>query len=132
MAAAKLDRAIRTVYFTRDSLMSPGDFKLSRTKVACRVADGSLTTFSPADVKEGHQVVFAGLEQDLAALFAEVLGKDVAEIGRDSHFFRDLGGTSMDYYALMGLVRDRLGARVDTGDAAGPVTVAEFHDYLTK
>ncbi len=132
LAESKLDRVIRTVYFTGDFLLAPGDFKLSRSAVARRVQDGTLKAFSPADLKSHREVVSAGLEQELAALFAEVLGKDAAAIGRDCHFFRDLGGTSMDYYALLGLIRDRMGVRIEVEDAAGLATVAEFYAYMTK
>ena len=76
--------------------------------------------------------MFADLEKELAALFAEVLGKDVTQIGRDSHFFRDLGGSSMDFYTLLGLIRERLGARIEAADAAELTTVAQLHAYLTK
>ncbi len=132
LTASKLDRVIRTVYFTGDALLAPGEFKLSRKSIANRVHNGELRVFSPSDLKERGEAVFAGLEKDIAALFAEVLGKDVSEIDRNSHFFRDLGGTSMDYYALLGLVRERLGARIEVGDASGLATVAEFYSYLTK
>lgn len=131
IAAAKLTRVIRTVYFTGDALLAPGEFKLSRSSVAARIHSGALRVYSPTDVAEKGEAVFVGLEQDLAALFAEVLGKDVSEIGRDSHFFRDLGGTSMDYYTLLSLVRERLGARIEPAEVADLATVAQMYAYLT-
>ncbi len=132
LATAKLDRVITNVYFTGDDLLGPGEFKLSRRDVARRIRDGELRVFSPGDIKERGEAVFEGLEKDIAALFAEVLGKDVAQIHRDSHFFRDLGGTSMDYYALLGLIRERLGAQIEVSNAGSLATVAEFYDSLTK
>ncbi len=129
---AKLDRVIRTIYFTGDTLLGSGEFKLSRQRVASRIRDGQLRVFVLTDLKERGESVFADLEKDIAALFAEVLGKEEAEIGRDSHFFRDLGGTSMDYYALLGLIRERIGARVEVSDSDSLATVAEFYAYLTK
>ena len=132
LTEAKLDRVIANVYFTGDELMGPGEFKLSRRDIARRIHNGELRAFSPSDIKERGEAIFEGLEKDIAALFAEVLGKDVAEIHRDSHFFRDLGGTSMDYYALLGLIRERLGAQIEVTNATGLATVAEFYDSLTK
>lgn len=132
MKEAKLDRVIRTVYFTGDTLLAPGEFKLSRQRIAERVRDGELRVFVPTELKERGEAIFAELEKDIAALFAEVLGKDVAEIGRDSHFFRDLGGTSIDYYALLGLMRERLGARIEVADSADLSTVADIYVYLTR
>lgn len=129
---AKLTRAISTVYFTGDALIGTGEFKLSRKSVARRIEDGTLRVFSLSALTERGTDMFAGLEKDLAALFAEVLGKDIAEISRDSHFFRDLGGTSMDYYALLGLIRERLGARIEVAEAVNLATVAQIYDYLTK
>jgi len=132
IAEAKLDRVIRTVYFTGDALLAPGEFKLSRKSVAARVRNGGLRVFTPTEATVEDGAMFADLEKELAALFAEVLGKDVTQIGRDSHFFRDLGGSSMDFYTLLGLIRERLGARIEAADAAELTTVAQLHAYLTK
>ncbi len=132
MTEAKLDRAIVNVYFTGNDLLAPGEFKLSRRNVAKRIRDGELRVFSPSDLKERGEAVFEGLEKDIADLFAEVLCKDVAEIDRNSHFFRDLGGTSIDYYALLGLIRERLGAQIEVGNATDLATVADFYAKLTK
>lgn len=132
IAQAKLERVIHTIYFTGDSLLEPGEFKLSRKRVSERIQNGTLRVFAPAEMKERGETMFSGLEKDLAMLFAEVLGKDVAEIGRESHFFRDLGGTSMDFYALMGLIRERLGAHIEVTEAADLATVEQIYEYLTK
>ena len=132
IARAKLERVIHTIYFTGDALLAPGEFKLARKRVAERIQNGTLRVFAPGELKEQGEALFTGLEQDLAALFAEVLGKDVSEIGRDSHFFRDLGGTSIDFYALMGLIQERLGAHIEVTDAAELATVAQIYEYLTK
>ena len=132
LSDAKLDKVIRTVYFTGDSLLAPDEFKLSRKKIADRISNGDLRVFSPADLKERGETFFEDLEKDIAALFAEVLNKEITEIDKHSHFFHDLGGTSMDYYALLSLIRERLGAQIEVSDASDLATVSDFYSYLTN
>ncbi len=130
IAKAKLDRVIRSVYFTSEGLLASGEFKLSRKKIAFRIRDGLLRTFDPALIDDSSDELFDRLENDLRACFAESLGKSPDEIGKDSHFFRDLGGTSMDYFVLLGAIRTKLGVEIANSDTLRLATVSEFVAYL--
>ena len=62
--------------------------------------------------------------------FADALGKDVSEIGAESDFFRDLEGTSLDYFTLLSLVKNRLGIdAIGTGETKLS-TVRAFADFV--
>ena len=129
---AKLDKVIRRIYFTHGALLLTGEFKLSRKKIACRIADGSLAVFDPARLEEHTQALFDGLETQLRDCFAQVLEKDPTQIGLDSHFFRDLDGTSMDYYALLSLIHEKFGVQIMATEDNRLSTVSEFATYMKE
>ena len=130
VAAAKLDKVIGKIYFTNDSLLGVGEFKLSRKKIAMRIKDGALSVFDPTDLDSRSQVLLEGLEKELQLCFAEVLGKEPEQIGRNSHFFRDLEGTSMDYYSLLSNLKAKFGVQIQVDESAPLATVGEFAAYL--
>jgi acyl carrier protein len=41
-----------------------------------------------------------------------------------AHFFRDLGGSSLEYFALLSLVKEEFGATLPDGEM--PATVRDF------
>ncbi len=130
LAAAKLDKVIHRLYFTNESLLGVGEFKLSRKKIALRIRDGHLRVFDPTHLEHYSDAFWEGMEADLRACFAEVLGKEPSQIGRDSHFFRDLEGTSIDYYALLGAIKTKFGVEIVNDDALHLATIREFAAYL--
>lgn len=60
------------------------------------------------------QVFFDGAEirQRILALFSELLGKAPEEIPGDAHFMIDLGGSSLDYFSLIGELDRTFGIRL--------------------
>ena len=130
IAAAKLDGAVKRIVFTHEGLMRSGEFKLNRRKLAVRVEDGEIRTFDPRRIDEYVEELSAGLETEIAKHFAEVLGKDVSAIGPSDDFFRDLEGTSLDYFALLGLIKSRLGVDVMSKSEVKLSTVKAFAEYI--
>ena len=49
------------------------------------------------------------LYTEIRALFAQALSKKEEEILPSYNFFLDLGGTSLDYFALLSALKDRFG-----------------------
>ena len=96
---AKLDRVVKRVYFTNEGLLLAGEFKLSRKKIAHRVASGLLKTFDPTAIEEKHDEFFSHLENELRLAFAEALGRDFDEIGKDSHCPRHRHGSEQVYFS---------------------------------
>ncbi len=127
---AKLQTVIRRIYFTHESLLGAGEFKLSRKKIALKIKENQIRVFTSDSTEKHTAEMLEGLENDLRECFAEVLGKDPNQIGRDSHFFRDLEGTSIDYYALLGLIKTKLGVEIITVDSAQLATISDLAAYL--
>ena len=132
IASAKLDRVIGKIYFTNEPLLASGEIKLSRKHLAQRIAEGTLQTFDPSAVRDYSEVLSEGLEREICDCFAEVLGKDSREIGKDSRFFQDLGGTSIDYHILLGKIREKFGTEILDSGNGNISTVSEFAAYIQQ
>ncbi len=91
---------ISRLFFTKDELIGEGDFKLNRRKIKDRYISGGFTEFSEKSF-EGSDIPDDDLYVRIAAAFAKALNKDIKEITLNADFFLDLGGTSLDYFALI-------------------------------
>ena len=129
---AKLGGVIRRIVFTHEPLLRPGEFKLNRKKIAERLDIGEIRAFDPVRIDEHIEELSNGLEAEIASYFAEVLGKDIKEIGVSADFFRDLGGTSLDYFALLGMIKTRLGTDIMSDSNEKISTVKGFAQYIKK
>lgn len=91
------------------SHMTPGAFV--RVERIPRQANGKLnrlalvTEAQPIIAEHAHEPPISGAEQRLAAMWAELLGRE--QIGRSDNFF-DLGGHSLLATRLVSLIRDEL------------------------
>jgi acyl carrier protein len=132
LKATKLSESVKRIIFTHESLLVPGEFKLSRRKLADRIDAGELRGFDPRLIDEHIAELSDGIEREIAACFAEALSKDVSQITADADFFRDLEGTSLDYFALLGFIKSRLGVDIISGSEARLSTVKAFADYIRQ
>ena len=128
----KLDGVVKKILFTHEGLMLPGEFKVSRKKIAARVSSGNIKIFDPRQISEHVTELSEGIETEIAECFAQALGKDTSSIGKDDHFFRDLEGTSIDYFALLSIIKNRLGINIISNDTDKLSTVGEFADYIKQ
>ena len=128
----KLSASVRRILFTHEPLLREGEFKLSRTRLAARLDGGELRCFDPAHADEHVAELSGRLESELADCFAEALGRDASTVGAEDDFFRELEGTSLDYFSLLGIIRSRLGVDVTSEDGARLTTVKGFADYVKK
>ncbi len=127
---AKLSSVVKRIIFTHEALLRSGEFKLNRRKIAQRVDGGEIRFFDPRRIDEHIAELSDGIEAEIAACFAEALSRDVSEIGAESDFFRDLEGTSLDYFTLLSLVKNRLGIdAIGTGETKLS-TVRAFADFV--
>jgi acyl carrier protein len=120
---AGLSRAVRRLFFTVEPLLREGEIKLNRRRLAKALADGTLSTFRPEEGAGVADKLGDALEEKVAALFARALERE-EKIPPTSHFFRDLGGTSLEYFALLSLVKEEFGATLPDGEM--PATVRDF------
>lgn len=129
LVALKISRSVKKIIFTHEGLLGEGEFKLSRRKLAERIDSGAIRTFDPLHIDEHVTELSAGLETEVAHCFAEALGKDISEIRPDADFFRELEGTSLDYFSLVKIIKSRLGVDIING-GANLSSVKAFAEYI--
>ena len=65
----------------------------------------------------------------MRAIVAAAVNRSEDEIALDADFFLDLGGTSLDYFAMLTRLRDEFGAAFPLEDT-GFKTVRSIADYI--
>lgn len=127
-----LNDEIKNVYVTTDKLLSSEDFKVSRKKVARRYAEGvyKIVDFKNAEAHMEHML--SELENKVVECFAEALQVDVSEIGVNDDFFTDLGGSSLNYFALVDILKSKCGVEPDITENPNLLTVKDFCKYIEE
>ncbi len=132
LQTAKLESVITHIYFTHGTLISGNDFKVSRRKIATAFASGKISYFDPVYAKEHVQEWISELESEIRECFATALGRDAETIGVDDHFFQDLGGTSIDYFTLLGLLKNKFGLEWTDREGERLATVKDFWNDIKE
>lgn len=127
---AKLENEITKILVTSDPLLQGNDFKISRKKLARRLQNGEIRLLSPE--KTDYETARSELEKEVCACFAKALNKPLAEISLDSHFFTDLGGTSLEYFTLVDAVKTEFAVGLPVQDGKTATTPREVCEYLNS
>ena len=130
IAEAKLSGSVKKILFTHESLLGAGEFKLNRRKLSERVDKNEIRSFDPRRIDAHIEALSSGIEREIAACFANALEKDISEIGLTDDFFRDLEGTSLDYFSLLGIIKSRLGIDILSSASVKLSTVKAFCEYI--
>ncbi len=109
----QLSDEIKKVVLTLESLMGANDFKVSRKKVAKRYIEGFFAEIDVKNAEKEVEKILSSLEQKVAKCFAEVLQKQEDEIGLNADFFTELGGSSLDYFALLEEIKQEFGVEIN-------------------
>lgn len=120
---ANVNDQIQTVVFTADKLLLDGEIKVSRKKVKDRYLSGEIKPLNALKRADGQ---LSALEEQLVKAFADALQKQECEILVDSDFFTELGGTSLDYFALLDTIGQQFGIDQTLIRSWGQSTVRGF------
>ena len=63
---------------------------------------------------------------------ADILAVDETEITENGHFMRDLGGSSLDYFTLLGEINNRFGVTLDFESEKFGYTLKDFERVVTE
>ena len=127
---AKLEGLIKKIIFTNEKLISGGEFKISRTKLAKKVANGTIKTFSINETDAVTKEKLSDLEKTITEIFATTLHIDASEITLNSDFFTELGGSSLDYFVLVDEIKFRFNTTLPQEDGKTLSTVKDVCDFL--
>ena len=132
IAELRLGDRINAVLFTETPLFDENDFKLVRKKIAQRLRAGEIPLVDPAMSESAFEDADRELAEKIRGVFAEALARPAEEIGDDAHFFFDLGGNSLDYFAMISRLQAEFGIAFPSNVETGAVTVNEIKDWVKK
>ena len=125
-----LNDEIQNIVITSDKLLEKSDFKLSRRKVAKRYAAGEYKIIDLKNTEAHIEYMLTELEGKVRECFAEALQINADEIEVDSDFYADLGGSSLNYFSLVDILKTQFGVELDITDEIQLVTVKDFCRYI--
>ena len=119
--------AVKNIVLTDTPLILDNEFKFNRRRLARALAEGQLGLLTESAL---HERSGDALYCRVRAIFAETLNKSADEIGDEAHFFFDLGGTSLDYFALVSAVRKEFDLPFPSTEQGTLSTVKGFCEYI--
>lgn len=130
LSRLSLAGSVRTVMLTNTPLLRENDFKINRRRIAEALENGKLSLLTEIDAaaRRSEDALFCRMR----AIFANVLGKEESEIGDDMHFFFDLGGSSLDYFAMVTAVRNEFQVSFPATADGSLSTVKEFCVFIQE
>ncbi len=129
---AGLSNEIKTLALTPDPLMETTEFKISRKRVAARYARGEFRIINRDNSDEQISRMLSDLECEVCECFATALEKRVEDISPTATFFLDLGGSSLDYFMLLNLLKSKFDISLPSNEDERLYTVRDFCDFIMK
>jgi acyl carrier protein len=118
---------IKSVVLVADRLIAPDDFKLNRRRLAAALETGTLPVFDPSSEEDMPDDPLCA---EILSMFAAALGKEPGEIGSSADFFLDLGGSSLDYFAMIAALRERYGIEFPTEAGSSLGSVRALYEFV--
>ena len=124
---------IEKVYYSFDDIANKEAIKVSRKYLDKLIKEKSvqLEDFANfSNLVENHKEELNNdITNRIKKVFSEVLSKDIKEIGEESDFFLELGGTSLDYMSLLLKLEQEFETNIAFKEKSFS-TVKEFYNYL--
>lgn len=127
LAETGLSARIGRLVFVPGPLMAPGEIKLNRRRLREDFLSGRLAPLAPDAADSGGE---DALLASLRAAMAAALGKEPEDVGARADFFLDLGGSSLDYFALISALRAEYGVDFPTEDGSSLSTAEALAAYI--
>lgn len=123
-----LSTEIRRLLYVSDRLIVGDEFKLNRIRLREQLESGAFTLVKPLDADDRLDDPLA---DRLKEFFAEALHMKSEDIPEQADFFLDLGGTSMDYFGMIGGIENEFSVKIPAGQSESLSSVAKFHEFLS-
>lgn len=125
----RLEGVVRRIDLTDTPLLSDGEFKISRKKIAERYSENRFNLLSDESVDKGDA---SESEKKLKRLFSRALQIDEKEIGTGDDFFSDLNGNSLEYFSLVEMIKEEMNVVIPVEKAQKLSTVSEMEEYIRR
>ena len=130
----QLNYHIEKVYFTYDAISAQNAIKVSRSLLHKWIKEGNIELIPYTQISEYKTLdiseIESGMCEDIREIMANVLNKDINDIGIHDHFIFDLGGTSLDYLTLLMKLKENYDVDVDSTENCYNVT--SFVKYIVN
>jgi acyl carrier protein len=130
--SAGLANEIKTLALTPNPLIEATEFKISRKRVAAKYARGEFRIINRDNSEEHISNMVSELEREVSSCFATALEKQVEDISPSASFFLDLGGSSLDYFMLLNLLKSKFDISLPSNEDERLYTVRDFCDFIMK
>ncbi len=106
---------VKEIRFTHDPILAPQEIKVSRARLRRQIKNGTVRLFESLgnSKKTGEPAAESPLKRELRQIFAEILNVPLEKITDTGHFMNDLGGTSLDYFTLIGHIEEEYGVTLE-------------------
>lgn len=106
---------VKTIRFTYDPILAPKEIKVSRARLRRQIKDGTVRLLESLDKTEKirETSIESPLKTELRQIFAEILNLPPEAITDTGHFMNDLGGSSLDYFTLIGQIGEIYGVTLE-------------------
>lgn len=115
---------IERIIITKDKLLAENEFKLSRHNVSVRLDKGLIKELEEGQNSKSN-IQASHLEKEIIEIFKEVLGEQIEPTVQDD-FFTRLNGSSLDYFQMISLVKDRYDLNMEVFEGKGYTTVEQI------
>lgn len=123
---------VTQIALTTDELLGAGEFKLSRKKIAQRYSDGGYALIDMQNADGYVEGALSALEDKICQCFAKALQIDKKEVGKTSDFFTDLGGSSLDYFVLLDMLKSEFNLEMVLTESVKLSTPHDFYEAIKK
>ena len=132
--------SVSEIFITRNKISTASSLKTSRTLLRKQVAEGGVQLLRYSDLAASANERAAAEPQApddapmiglLKDLFKQSLDT-AADIGIHDNFFFDLGGTSLDYFTLLGKLSEVFNVQINIEQKNNLYTVYDIHKYLME
>ena len=124
------------VLYTFDPISDAGAIKVSRAALKKKLDANAIRPAedpAPVSVQKSETAEDASeIKNGLRAIFADVLGIPEENISDSGHFMNDLGGSSLDYFTLIGEINSRFDVTLDFEADKFGYTLNDFEIILKK
>ena len=103
---------VREIYYTFDPIQSETAIKVSRAYVNRQMEEGKVQLFTDLLGQKTKEAEETEIKAVIRGIFAKVLMTNPEEIGDEDHFMLDLGGSSLDYFAVVGELGEKFGVQI--------------------
>ena len=127
LAALQLQGQIGKIVYISDPLLTGDEFKLNRKRLADDYRSGRLHRVDPQAGGDEEQ---DELMLHLREMIAVALELPLDEVAPQSDFFADLGGTSLDYFALIAKLQEDFSLPFPQSEGRSLNNARELHTYI--